>query len=1196
MDINAVENVISLLVSITGLLTCLFRYIEAPRRGWMYMSLFYLSCLMSDYFWTTYLLVMHVNPEYGSAIAEFGWNISCIFLYIIVFTIRNPKTKGFFHPLMFISIPVNIWLFINICEKGGYINSFIQCAAVSLVLFFTLRAIMYWYKNRKHGAHFPHLNTLISLYIVFQSGMWYFENSGWNGTSVDPYYYFVFASFLPLVLFTWGLRRDIAAEGLTIPEKSPYEMRRQILLQALVSLIIVGGSAGGYIIASSIKKTLPSGGDSGYTGTIISVTLFTISVFMVLLILSVITAVGFRSRKRSSDDKDPALEKRSRFNLVFTLLVTLILMTFTVAYNARLLFGASVERIYGAGQEQAASTATYIENYLIALESSLWTTGDTVELMIKQNVSRDFIRTFLEEQTVNRKSQFDKNFTGIYGLFRGDYIDGTGWVPPSDYDPTTRDWYKTAIENDGEISVASPYIDAETGRLIITVCKQINNDSVNDSKPRDVIALDVYLEHIQEAMNEQNTGGKEFGIIVDGKGLVISHRNPEYIGKNISEIYGENILRYVLETGNGKINATIDDEHCTLFISPVLDKWYVIIGIKDLDLFEDLQNQVLVNILISIGIFALISFFYYLSYKNEQVYSKKMEEMSIDRQKQEYEAEVLRLEKLAADEANKAKGSFLADMSHEIRTPINAILGMNEMILREEDDPAIREYAANIGTSGKNLLQLINSILDFSKIEDGKMEIVDVHYRLMDMITYLINSISERAKAKKLEFIVNADPGLPSGLLGDETRVNQVIVNLLTNAVKYTHEGSVTLTVNEVDRTDERVQLKVEVKDTGIGIKENEMDRLFESFERLDVVRNRNIEGTGLGMSITTKLLHLMDSELKVESVYGEGSAFSFEIWQGIVDDTPLGDINTVPAEENTFNIYQETFHAPDAHILIVDDTKMNIIVATGLLKKTGIRIDSASNGQDAISLTDETAYDLILLDQRMPGMDGTETLGCIRSSIKGKNKETPVICLTADAIAGAKERYIAEGFNNYLTKPINSRNLEEMLIRYLPSEKVHKTAEGAAAPEEEASEAEAHESGSSEPAAAEEGAAEILDQETALEAIGGDREFYNTILAEFARDYDDRHEKLVRLYEDKNYEEYKIYIHALKSSSKTVGAFTLSELAQGLEKASGEKDVDIIDKDHPKAMELYGSVVSVIKENVDIEKYSSGDDIIEFI
>ena len=345
-------------------------------------------------------------------------------------------------------------------------------------------------------------------------------------------------------------------------------------------------------------------------------------------------------------------------------------------------------------------------------------------------------------------------------------------------------------------------------------------------------------------------------------------------------------------------------------------------------------------------IFFLIGFFYYAGYRNEQVMSRKVEEYRVSRQRQDYEARMLKLEKRSADEANKAKSSFLADMSHEIRTPINAVLGMNEMILRESGEAPIREYAKNIQSSGRALLALINSILDFSKIEDGKMEIIPAEYQTVAMLQYLVASISQRAKNKGLSLIVKVDENLPTVMLGDDMRISQVIMNLLTNAVKYTNEGSVTLTVSQVGRDGDQIDMKVEVADTGIGIRREELPKLYETFERLDKEKNRNIEGTGLGMAIVTRLLSMMDSKLNVESEYGKGSVFSFVLRQKIIDPSPIGKMET--GLEGTFDndsikTYRESFRAPTAKVLVVDDTSMNLIVVKNLLKKTQMHRNDTS-------------------------------------------------------------------------------------------------------------------------------------------------------------------------------------------------------------------------------------------------------------
>ena len=382
--------------------------------------------------------------------------------------------------------------------------------------------------------------------------------------------------------------------------------------------------------------------------------------------------------------------------------------------------------------------------------------------------------------------------------------------------------------------------------------------------------------------------------------------------------------------------------------------------------------------------------------------------------------------------ASRAKSRFLAQMSHEIRTPINAVLGMNEMILRESEDAEILEYAGNIDSAGNTLLTLINSILDFSKIEDGKMEIVPVKYDTASFINDLYHSIVQRADAKGLAIELVIDETLPCTLVGDDVRVSQVIMNLLTNAVKYTEKGSVTLSLQVVEKEAGKVKLSVSVRDTGIGIRKEDRERLFESFERLDEVRNHNIEGTGLGISIVTSLLEMMGSRLQVESTYGEGSVFSFTIVQEVFDDTPIGDYEKRLKESAIHKDKDDVIHASNARILVVDDNDMNLKVARNLLKLCGIRPMEASSGEETINRMREDTYDIVFLDHMMPGMDGIETLHRLRK--EGLLPEhTVVIALTANAVVGAREAYLKEGFTDYLSKPIEIRHLVEKLMAYLP-------------------------------------------------------------------------------------------------------------------------------------------------------------------
>lgn len=412
-----------------------------------------------------------------------------------------------------------------------------------------------------------------------------------------------------------------------------------------------------------------------------------------------------------------------------------------------------------------------------------------------------------------------------------------------------------------------------------------------------------------------------------------------------------------------------------------------------------------------------------------------------------------------AEAENIAKSAFLSNMSHEIRTPINAIIGMDEMILRESHESDIIGYADDIRSASNSLLGIVNDVLDFSKIEAGKMDIVKVEYEFASVMNDLYTVIHKRAEDKGLKLMVEVDPTLPAILYGDEIRIKQVMTNIITNAVKYTERGSVTIRVKCIRKNMDSKQknelcdreahgtecllnpvvLKFEVEDTGIGIREEDQKKLFTAFKRFDEEKNRTIEGTGLGLSITRQLLSLMGSELQVESTYGKGSNFSFEIIQGIVRDEPIGAITErLIRNTGTHEKYKEKFTAKTARILVVDDTQMNLEVITNLLKKTLIGIDTAESGQEALDLVKDNVYDLIFLDHRMPNMDGIECFRLMKEMGEdNRSQSAPVISLTANAVSGAREEYLTIGFADYLTKPIDPDKLEEMLLRYLPKDKV---------------------------------------------------------------------------------------------------------------------------------------------------------------
>lgn len=395
--------------------------------------------------------------------------------------------------------------------------------------------------------------------------------------------------------------------------------------------------------------------------------------------------------------------------------------------------------------------------------------------------------------------------------------------------------------------------------------------------------------------------------------------------------------------------------------------------------------------------------------------------------------------KAEAEAANATKSKFLAHMSHEIRTPINSILGNNEMILRESHDKGLTEYATNIDSSGKMLLTLVNDILDISKIEAGKLDIVETEYSLSDMINELDSVIEQRAEAKSLKLLIQTDESIPNWLYGDEIRVKQIITNLLTNAVKYTDEGSVTVRFSCEKVAYKRINLLVSVTDTGIGIRSEDLEKLNERFVRLDEVRNKDIEGSGLGISITNALLHLMDGTMTVESEYGKGSVFSVVIPQQVKNEEPIGTVLATRKIENEKKApkaaYKPLFISKDITALIVDDNAVNRNLAKALLKSTGVNVILAESGEKMLSLIKDNHYDIIFLDHMMPNMDGIEALSLMKKN-PGCCAGVPVIVLTANAITGVDAMYREKGFTDYLSKPINSRLYEEMFIKYIDRSK----------------------------------------------------------------------------------------------------------------------------------------------------------------
>ena len=520
-------------------------------------------------------------------------------------------------------------------------------------------------------------------------------------------------------------------------------------------------------------------------------------------------------------------------------------------------------------------------------------------------------------------------------------------------------------------------------------------------------------------------------------------------------------------------------------------------------------------------------------------------------------------------EMSQAKTRFLASMSHEIRTPINAILGMNEMIIRENSDPVIGDYARSVKTSGKMLLMLVNDVLDFSKIEAGKMEINNAQYRLSALLRDIYPMLKERADEKKLFLNVSILCEVPGGQISDEFRIRQILINLINNAIKYTDAGFVTLEIGGKYNESGGFDLKFNVKDTGRGIREEDRKTLFDAFARADMSKNMNIEGTGLGLSIVKSIVDSMNGKIYVTSTYGEGSEFSVVIPVGVFDRNCLKHDFMNDAESYSTGSDSCDYTAPDANVLAVDDNNSNLRIVTLFLKRTGIVPDTCDGGLKALDMCRNKKYDLILLDHMMPDPDGIKTLGMIRNDAGSLNKDTTVIVLTANAVAGSRQMYIDEGFADYISKPIDSGILEQTVKKYLPSDKVKAAADtkNAGAEDEEISEIEKKLS-----------LIDGLDVDVAMNYAGNDEVILEQVVSSIASGSGDMTEAMKKELAEEDYVSYRRDAHTVKSLMATIGHSSLSERAKKHEYAARDNDIEFIKKDCEGFIEEYRTVCEKLK------------------
>ncbi|MCL2011049.1 MAG: ATP-binding protein, partial [Synergistaceae bacterium] len=788
-------------------------------------------------------------------------------------------------------------------------------------------------------------------------------------------------------------------------------------------------------------------------------------------------------------------------------------LIFIFVRNFQIISSDYVEMSIG---EHNAQLRDSVHAYLREHESVLLSASIGVaHFMSQEPVDIQQLRRYLEESSrvLEDISTLYCTTNAIWNEPGGYAVFSQPWDVPRGWNNTERPWFTAAKKAREGAAYSKPYIDALTGDIILDISINVYDENGKDIG---VVSMSITIEALNAMLHKSASLEGQQVYIIDSDGIFVVHPDKRMVaqGDFFHETGLEKYRNDILSTGH--FSAT--DKDMAVYSSSIpAAGWFVVSIIPAGGVFSSVNDHI-----ISIFLTPMLIIFFMLLVVLISL-------MIIIRRESS--------DKLTAERLTREKDYFIARMSHEIRTPMNAVIGMSELARQDYGTSRGLEYISGIKNAGASLLAIINDILDFSKIESGRLELTAAAYETASMLNDVLTIIRVQMAEKPLKLVVDAAPDIPRGMIGDAVRVKQVLLNLLSNAVKYSNEGFIRFSASGEALMGNTVCLTFVVEDSGIGIKPEDMPKLFGDFARIDEKRNSSIEGTGLGLSIARSLCRVMGGDITATSEYGKGSTFTATISQIISDDRPMGALNTKIQIRG--EAYGARFTAPGFRVLVVDDVASNLKVAEGLLASYEMTVDTCLSGNEALSMVRENDYDLVLMDHMMPGMDGIETTAAIRA-LGGDFEKLPIAALTANAITGMKEMFLANGFDDFMTKPIEIPKLHQLIERWVP-EGFRAAARRIAVPAEMPFEIEG------------------LDTTKGMAMSGGSEALYREVLELYRRDADARIGFLNASYAERDLKDFITHAHALKSASASIGAAALSEKASALEEAGKRGDMVFI-------------------------------------